>query len=79
MKLIFFNFAILEMDSKMIIDSGLLEAYILGATSAEEDLLVRAVEHERPVMLALKELSQCLEDLARENALEPPPYSSVFK
>lgn len=62
------------MDIEAYISSGILEAYLLGQTTAEEAAIVVCVaKNNARVREALAELSQTLEGLAELHAVVPPP------
>ncbi len=62
------------MDIEAYISSGILEAYALGQTTAEEAAIVECVaKNNMRVQEALAELSRTLEALADAQATPPPP------
>ncbi len=66
-------------DCKEFITSGILELYVMGDTTAEEDAEVREMaelypEIEREIM----EIELALEKLALENSVEPDPVMRPF-
>jgi len=64
---------------KDYIESGILEQYVLGHTSAEETAMVRkmSAEHEE-VRLALDDIQDVMESYALANAVTPPPTIKPF-
>lgn len=62
------------MDLQSFIQSGLLEAYVLGQCTAEERLLVENMAAEHPsVQSELTAIEQALETYAQAHAVPPPP------
>jgi len=60
-------------DIKAYIQSGIIESYVLGLTSAEESAEVESLQLQFPeVWEAISEFSQLLENKAFENAITPP-------
>ncbi len=56
------------------IESGILEAYVIGSASADEELDVVRMQHQYPqVKHALAELESDMEKLAHSMAIPPPP------
>lgn len=63
------------MDIEAYISSGILEAYALGQTTAEEAAIVACVaKNNARVQEALAEISATLEALADQSATPPPPH-----
>jgi hypothetical protein len=59
---------------KEFIESGLLEAYVIGSASAEEEQEVLRMKNQFPqVKEALTELETDMEELARRMSIPPPP------
>jgi hypothetical protein len=59
---------------KEFIESGLLEAYVTGSASADEEQEVLRMQKQYPqVKEALTELEIDMEELARRIAIPPPP------
>lgn len=62
------------MDIQAYIQSGIIESYVLGLTSAEETLEVERLRNEYiEIDKAINEFSLALEEKAFENAITPPP------
>lgn len=62
------------MDLQSFIQSGILEAYVLGQCSAEERALVERTAAEHPsVQAELAAIEQALEEYALAHATPPPP------
>jgi len=61
------------MDSKNIIEEGILERYILGTlTTDEETMLTELLLKDEALKEQLTELEAAFEQLGQENAIEPP-------
>ena len=61
------------MNENEIIDSGLLEQYVLGQLSSEQERQIEDVLRKSSDLRAkLAEIESDLERLAQENAIEPP-------
>ena len=61
------------MDKKKIIDEGLLEGFLLGTLSREDEALVlRALEKDQELKKNFEALEQEFEQIGMENAIEPP-------
>jgi hypothetical protein len=59
---------------KEFIESGVLEAYVIGSASADEEREVLRMKNDHPqVKDALTELETDMEELARRIAIPPPP------
>jgi hypothetical protein len=59
---------------KEFIESGVLEAYVIGSASADEEREVLRMRNDHPqVKDALSELEADMEELARRIAIPPPP------
>lgn len=66
-------------DLKTYIESGILEAYVLGSLSADEHAEVSALCARNPEILAeIEAISAALEQIAFEQAVEPDPTSKPF-
>ncbi|MFC5409559.1 hypothetical protein ACFPMF_09590 [Larkinella bovis] len=62
------------MDIRHYIDSGILEAYLLGLTSEEEQNEVEQMKLRHPeISAALNEIEIRIESCCLENAVPPPP------
>ncbi|WDF56758.1 hypothetical protein [Mucilaginibacter sp. KACC 22063] len=62
------------MNTKEYIDSGILEAYVLGATTEEENKELFALTKQYPeIKSALNEIELDIEYLAQQTAVPPPP------
>ncbi|MGK2862849.1 MAG: cupin domain-containing protein [Chitinophagaceae bacterium] len=67
------------MTSKELIDSGILEQYVLGSASPAEILEVEKLAAEDPaIRLEIDLISESFEKLAMENAVEPPVVIKPF-
>lgn len=61
-------------DIQQYINSGVLEAYIIGAATADEEQEIRHLQHEYPeVKHALQQLENDFEHMANAMAITPPP------
>ncbi|MGB5692265.1 MAG: anti-sigma factor [Flavobacteriaceae bacterium] len=61
------------MDKKKIIEEGLLERYILGTLSIEEEnLLLEVLSTDEALKEHMQELEADFEQIGKENAIEPP-------
>jgi hypothetical protein len=62
------------MEIKRYIESGVLESYVLGATSEEETVELFQLKNQHPeIQNALFELETDLERIAQHMAIVPPP------
>ncbi len=61
------------MDVKPLIESGTLEAYVLGTATPEEVALVQSMLHHPEVKAELARIEDNLEAIARKFAIDPPP------
>lgn len=67
------------MTSKELIDSGILEQYVLGSASPADILEVEKLAAEDPaIRLEIDLISETFEKLAMENAVEPPVVIKPF-
>ena len=69
------------MDIKAYIESGIIENYLLGNTSQEENSILECIsKNNSEVKSAMLELQNTLEILADSNAVAPPPElkSQIF-
>ena len=61
------------MTARELIDSGLLEAYVIGQTDAQESALVERMRtSDDAVRAELERIERSLEDFARKTAVAPP-------
>lgn len=61
------------MTARELIDSGLLEAYVIGQTDAQESALVERMRtSDDTVRAELERIERSLEDFARKTAVAPP-------
>jgi anti-sigma-K factor RskA len=62
-----------DMDRKKIIDEGILELYLLGELSKEDEILVRSAISSDPDLKAIfDELELTFEKMGMDNAISPP-------
>lgn len=61
------------MDVKSLIESGTLEAYVLGTATRQEVALVERMLHHPEIKAELSRIEENLEVVAQKFAIEPPP------